>query len=142
MFSARVVYKTCLKTTDLLKNLWWSSSQDNFFLLLIFSTRMEKSRLYTKILKVRFKKLLLLVRKLEWSKVFENRCLCKRRFRTTLSNVFDKNASLNTGRQHTVLSLNELLRFLLNVMTCQCGAVVDTDVYFRTCKCNSSTKLY
>ena len=95
---------------------------------------MEKSTLYTKILKVRFEKLLLLVRKPEWSKVFENSCLSKRRFRTTLSNVFDKNASLNTGRQHTVLSLNELLRFLLNVMSCQCGAVVDIDVYFRTCK--------
>ena len=96
---------------------------------------MEKSALYTEILKVRFEKLLFLVRKPEWSKVFENRCgLCKRRFRTTLSNVFDENASLNTGRQYTVLSLNELLHFLLNVTTCQCGASVDTNVYFRLCK--------
>ena len=134
VFFARVLQKTCFGTTDLWKNLWWPSSQDNFFLLLIFSTRMEKSALYTKILKVRFEKLLPLVRKPEWSKVFENRCLCKRRFRTTLSNVFCQNASLNTGWQHTVLSLNELLCFLLNVTTCQCGAVVDTDVYFRTCK--------
>ena len=115
-------------------NLWWSSSQDNFFLLLIFSTRMEKSALYTKILKVRFGKLLPLVRKPEWSKVFENRCLCKRRFRKALSNVFYENASLNTGWQHTILSLNELLRFLLNVTTCQCDAVVNNDVYFRTRK--------
>ena len=133
-FSTRVVYKTCLRTTDLWKNLWWSSSQDNFFLLLIFSTRMEKSALYTKILEVRFETLLPLVRKPEWSKVFENRFLCKQRFRTALSNVFYENANLNTGCQRTVISLNELLRFLLNVTTCQCGAVVDTDVYFRTCK--------
>ena len=95
---------------------------------------MEKSALYTKILKVRFEKLLPLVCKPEWSKVFENRCLCKRSFGTTLSNVFYENARLNTVWQHTVLYLNELLRFLLNVTTCQCGAVVDTDVYFRTCK--------
>ena len=136
VFSTRVLYRTWLGTTDLWKNLWWSSSQDNFFLLLIFSTRMEKSALYTKILKVRFEKLLPLVRKPEWSKVFESRCLCKRRFRTTLSNVFYENASLNTCTvwQHTVLSLNELLRFLLNVTTCQCDAVVNNDVYFRTRK--------
>lgn len=102
---------------------------------------MEKSALYTKILEVRFEKLLPLVRKPEWSKVFENRCLCKRRFRTTLSNVFYENASLNTGWQRTVLSLNELLRFLLNVTTCQCDAVVNNDGFFRTRRQHSRTKL-
>ena len=96
---------------------------------------MGKCPLYTKILKVRFEKLLPLVRKPEWSKIFENRCLCKpERFRTILSNVFYENASLNTGRQHTLLPLDELPRFLLNVTTCQCGAVVDTNVCFRICK--------
>ena len=38
VFSTRVLYRTWLATTDLWKNLWWSSSRDNFFLLLIFST--------------------------------------------------------------------------------------------------------
>ena len=65
VFSTRVLYRTWLGTTDLWKNLWWSSSQDNFFLLLIFSTA-QKIPLYTKILKVRFEKLLPLVYTQAW----------------------------------------------------------------------------